>query len=85
MPLLPNVIDSRERVQKKSKINALILWATNCKIKKFFPVNIWEENKNASVCVLRPMPEFQKLCLARAGYENLVLASLATQEYLVRC
>ena len=85
MPLLPNVIDSNERIQKKSKIKVLILWAATCKIQKFLPVNIWKENQNASVYVLRPMPEFKKLCLARARNENLMLASLVTKEYLVRC
>ena len=85
MPLLPNVIDSHERIQKKSKIKVLIVWAATCKIQKFLPVNIWEENQNASVYVLRPMPEFKKLCLARARYENLISGSLVTREYLVRC
>ena len=85
MPLLPNVIDSHERIQKKSKIKVLILWAATCKIQKFLTVNIWEENQNASVYVLRPMPEFKKLYLVRARYTNRILVSLVTKEYLVRC
>lgn len=85
MPLLPCVKDSNERIQKKSKIKVLIVWVATCKIQKFLPVNIWEENQNASVYVLRPMPKFKKLCLVRARNENLILASLVTKEYLVRC
>jgi len=85
MPLLPCVKGSNERIQKKSKIKVLIVWVATCKIQKFLPVNIWEENQNASVYVLRPMPEFKKLCLARARYENLISGSLVTREYLVRC
>lgn len=85
MPLLPCVKGSNERIQKKSKIKVLIVWVATCKIQKFLPVNIWEENQNASVYVLRPMPEFKELCLARARYENLILGSLVTKEYLVRC
>ena len=85
MPLLPYVKGSNERIQKKSKIKVLIIWVATCKIQKFLPVNIWEENQNASVYVLRPMPKFKKLCLARARNENLMLASLVTKEYLVRC
>ena len=84
MPLLPYVKGSNERIQKKSKINVLIVWVANCKIQKFLPVNIWEENQNVSVYVLRPMPEFRKLRLARTRYENLIVASLVTKEYLVR-
>ena len=71
MPLLPCVKGSNERIKKKSRINVLIVWVATCKIKKFLPVNIWEENQNASVYVLRPMPKFKKLCLARARNENL--------------
>ena len=85
MPLLPCVKGSNERIQKKSKIKVLIVWVATCKIQKFLPVNIWEENQNASVYVLYPMPEFKKLFLARARYENLILGSLVTKEYLVRC
>ena len=84
MPLLHNVTDSHEKIQKKSRIKVLILWAVTCKIQKFVPVNICEENQNASVYVLRPTPEFKKLCTARTRYENLILASLVTKEYLVR-
>ena len=72
MPLLPNVIDSHERIQKKSKIKVLLLWAATCKIQEFLTVNIWEENQNASVYVLCSMPELKKLCLARARFENLI-------------
>ena len=85
MLLLPNVKDSHERIQKKSKIKVLLLWAATCKIQEFLTVNIWKENQNASVYVLRPMPEFKKLCQARTRYENLILVSLVTKEYLVRC
>ena len=46
MPLLPYVKGSNERVQKKSKIKVLIVWVVTCKIQKFLPVNIWEENQN---------------------------------------
>ena len=85
MPLLPNVINSYERIQRKSKIKVFLLWAATCKTQKFLNVDIWEENQNASVYVLRPMLEFKKLCLARARYENLILGSLVTKEHLVRC
>ena len=85
MPLLPDVIDSHQRIQKKSKTKVLLLWAATYKIQKFSTVNIWYENQNASVYVLRPMPEFKKLCLVRARYENLILGSLVAKEYLVRC
>ncbi len=85
MPLLPGVIDSHERIQKKSKITVLIVWAATCKIQNFLTVNTWLENQNVSVYVFRPMPEFKKLCLARAGYDNLIFGSLVTKEYLVRC
>ena len=60
MPLLPYVKDSHERIKKKSKIKVLMLWAATCKIQKFLNVNIWRENQNASVYVLRPMLEFKK-------------------------
>ena len=85
MPLLPYVKGSNEGIQKKSKIKLLIVWVATCKIQKFLPVNIWEENQKESVFVLRPIPEFKKLCLARAINENPILASLVTEEYLVRC
>ena len=85
MPLLPYLKGSNGRIQKKNKIKVLIVWVATCKIQKFLPVNIWEENQNASVYVLRPTPKFKKLCLARARNESLMLASLVTKEYLVRC
>ena len=44
MPLLPDVIDSHERIQKKSKIKVLVLWLATYKIQKFLTVDIWEEN-----------------------------------------
>ena len=59
MPLLPCVKGSYERIQKKSKIKVLIVWVATCKTQKFLPVNIWEENQNASVYVLRPMPNLR--------------------------
>ena len=85
MPLLPYVKGSNERIQKKSKIKVLIVRVATYKIHKLLPVNIWEENQKASVYVLRPMPKFKKLCMARARNENLMLGSLVTKEYLVRC
>ena len=85
MPLLSYVKGSNERIQKKSKIKVLIIRVATCKIQKFLPVNIWEENQNASVYVLCQMPKFKKICLEKARNENLMLESLVTKEYLVRC
>ena len=70
MPLLTDMKDRHERIQKKSKIKVLIVWAATCKIQKFFTVNILEKNQNVSVYVFRPMPEFKKLSLAKARYEK---------------